>query len=467
MNYLTQTYQMKKNKLIYIGVATLLSLSSCSDEHADGPVGGDSTIRFAPTLSDIAWSRAADVTYDNFYTFQATCFNPAQPTFDGNGMLQPYFEDITFGRISADEYIAADDVYKWPDHNDDVDFMAFAPSRAVMASIAGFEPDDDSHFVIVNNTTLADGKAVYDYSLTHMRIATDIREQYDFLAATGSGTKYSSAHTPVKLPFSHRLAKVELRAWGDNPLYRIEIAGVRVGYVPVEGSFNLAKCASSESGWSISPDMARGKVEYIFNNQNHDYSLADAPVVIDKNEGLCNDPDHDISLMGEGGAAMLIPVSAPAWDRTVANKTSGTYLGVLMRVSNLRNGKLMYPYSEEKQPMEKIWLAVNEQGLVAERLYRGTDGNFYTDEATKTLYAGDLSAVREYGWAAIPVDIDWEEGQHYIYTIDYSSGLGVKDPDDTHPGEIILGNPEVNVGVKVSSWVENEDYDPGISVPRH
>ncbi len=459
---------MKKNKLIYIGVATLLCLSSCSDERTEEPARGDSTIRFAPTLSDIVWTRAADVTYDNFYSFQASCFNPAKPVTDENGILQPYFEDISFGKISPDVFVTAEENCDWPDQRESVDFMAFAPSRAAMAMASGISLDeDDSHFVFVNKSTVKDGKADYDYSLANIRIATDISRQYDFLTATGSGSKFSSVNEPVTLPFHHGMSKIELRAWGNNPVYRIEIAGVRVGTVPLEGSCNLAPSEASASSWTVSEDAARGRVEYIFGKQADEHSRADAVVVIDKNAGTGSAPDNDVSLMGEGGAAMMIPVADTAWDRSAENKTRGTYFSVLMRVSNLRNDEqVAYPYAEDKEPMEKIWLAVTGEGLVAERLYRGDDGDFYTDKALNTPYKGDVSAVREYGWAAIPVDIDWEEGKHYVYTIDYTLGLGVKDPDDTHPGELILGNPEVNIGVKVVDWDANDPIDIDTTVPR-
>lgn len=455
---------MTTNKLIYIG-ATLLCFWSCSGEQAEEPVSGDPSIRFAATLQDIAWSRAAEVTYDNLFSFQATCFNPSYPVVDADGIMQPYFEDIRFGRIASDYFVTVEENCDWPDQKEFVDFMAFTPSRAEMAEIAGISlDDDDSYFRFVNASAADDGRNGYDYSLTKIRITGDIPRQYDFLTANGRGSKFSSINDPVTLPFQHRMAKVELRVWGANPLYRIEIAGVRLGNVPMEGSYNLAPDVTS---WSVGSDAPTGRAEYIFGKQADEHSYADAVVVLDKDAGIGSEPENDMSIMGEGGAALLIPAGEiAAWNRTAENRDRGTYFSVLMRVSNLRNGKLMYPYSDSKELMEKIWLAVTDEGQIAERLYRGDDGNFYTDKEFNTLYTGEDAEVREYGWAAVPVDIDWEQGQHYVYTIDYSSGLGVKDPYDTNPGEIILGNPEVNVGVKVSPWIAKDDYEPGIDVPR-
>lgn len=156
--------------------------------------------------------------------------------------------------------------------------------------------------------------------------------------------------------------------------------------------------------------------------------------------------------MGEGGDAMMIPFAHKAWNhRAGTNDTGGAYFSVLMRVSNLKNdNQVAYPYADDNAS-QKIWLAVKDDGLVTKRLYRASDGTFYTDEQMKSPYAGN-DPVREYGWAAVPVDIDWIEGEHYIYTLDYTMGLGVKDPDDSNPGELILGDPQVNMSVNVAGW---------------
>lgn len=63
-------------------------------------------------------------------------------------------------------------------------------------------------------------------------------------------------------------------------------------------------------------------------------------------------------------------------------------------------------------------------------------------------------------WAAVPVNTNWQAGNKYTYTLDFSNGAGVVDPenpDGGNPGEPILGNP-IKFTVNVGSWIE-EDKD--------
>lgn len=450
---------MKKNKLIYIAVATLLCLSACSGEQPQQLESDDSAIRFAPALSDIAWSRAVDYTIDNFYSFQATCFNPSYPEFE-NGFLKPYFDNITFGRISADVFVTVED-FHWPEQREFVDFIAYAPSIYAMADSAGISIDeDDTHFAIINKTTVKDGKADYNYSIANIRIPDDIASQFDFITANASGSKFSSVNNPVTLPFSHRLAKVQLRAWGANKVYRIEIAGVRIGTMPLEGTFNLAPNLNGDA-WTIPQDTPRGCVEYIFTKKL--YGMPDAVVVLNYKEGIAATADNSVSILGNAGPAMVLPSAAPAWDRKPGTSNASAYFSVLMRATDWNDQIVAYPYSEDKEPMQKIWLAVDKDGYVNARLYRAPAGGFYTDTDFKNPYTPAASVrIKEYGWAAIPVAVDWQQGQQYIYTIDYSLGLGLKDPDDTNPGELILDQQPVGMIVTVADWKSGGNTDKGV-----
>ncbi|MDE6512534.1 MAG: fimbrillin family protein, partial [Muribaculaceae bacterium] len=62
--------------------------------------------------------------------------------------------------------------------------------------------------------------------------------------------------------------------------------------------------------------------------------------------------------------------------------------------------------------------------------------------------------IREYGWASIPLSGTWEQGKKYIYTLDFTNGAGVTDPDDPYPGTEIIGGP-IKFTVKVNDWVES------------
>ena len=68
---------MKIIKVTYFALVAVLSASSCSKDEAepDGYNWMRDKIYFKTSLSDVAPSRAEDMTLDNLESFQVTCFN--------------------------------------------------------------------------------------------------------------------------------------------------------------------------------------------------------------------------------------------------------------------------------------------------------------------------------------------------------------------------------------------------------
>ena len=104
--------------------------------------------------------------------------------------------------------------------------------------------------------------------------------------------------------------------------------------------------------------------------------------------------------------AMLIPQQLVAWtpdtDKTNANK--GAYLSVKVNIAT-KDGAQIFPTGQND------------------------------------------------GWAAVAIDTNWEAGKKYVYTLDFSNGAGVVDPEEPeNPGEPILGQP-IQFKVKVADWV--------------
>lgn len=127
--------------------------------------------------------------------------------------------------------------------------------------------------------------------------------------------------------------------------------------------------------------------------------------------------DDAVSIMNAtAGNAMLIPQQtltpwAVATDKE--NTDQGAYLGVYLRITT-QAGNVVYP--------------------------RNTD--------------------TEYGYACIPFpnETKWQEGQHYIYTLDFSNGAGYVDPtidpeidEPDQPGDPILGGA-IKFTVDVTPW---------------
>lgn len=113
------------------------------------------------------------------------------------------------------------------------------------------------------------------------------------------------------------------------------------------------------------------------------------------------------SLMGEGGNAMLIPQNLTAWDpqNDAQNSGNGAYLSVLINVTNSDN----------------------------------------------TVLIPQNGGEEDYIWAAVPIDTEWTSGKKYIYTLDFSNGPGLGDPEGEHPGENLLGEP-IKFKVEVGEW---------------
>ena len=79
---------------------------------------------------------------------------------------------------------------------------------------------------------------------------------------------------------------------------------------------------------------------------------------------------------------------------------------------------------------------------------------------SKTVTPGANNEIVEFGWAAVPVAVNWERGKKYIYTLDFSEGVGIQDPEDNKPGAPIIGDG-IKFSVSVTDWAE-QNYNPTV-----
>ena len=121
---------------------------------------------------------------------------------------------------------------------------------------------------------------------------------------------------------------------------------------------------------------------------------------------------NPVSIMGSEGNGMFIPQTLTPWNPTgdSDNVARGAYLSVLVRITTT-DGALVYPLEGET--------------------YHGT-----------------------FGWVSLPLDTKWEQGQKYVYVLDFSHGAGYHDPDDPFPGQSVLGDP-IKLAVNVTGWDDN------------
>lgn len=401
--------QMKNNIILaYITiVAFLLALSSCSQSAEPEFVteSQDNVIVFNPSLSAASGSRAEPVVGETLSEFKVTSFFPDGRFYTGD-LLNPYFEGVTFTKTADGKTFAdASELARWPLVPGIVKFLAYYPVNYSFT-----------------NASLWD-KIVYEIPEYH--INPDISQQVDFIAAYAATTKCVS----VPLIFKHQLSRIELKAKSQNKDYNFKVAGVRIGNQVSTATFMFAEDSQQPGDWSNKVTLRSG-VSYTYLRPD-----AVKDLVADESD-----------IMGDGGSAMVIPVTATAWDtrKEWGDEGGKMYLSVLLRVTRA-DGSLFYPYQKNEHPGMRVEHVVDK------------DGKPCLDSKGQPL---------DFGWAAIPISVDWKPGKHYIYTIDYSHGIGFHDPDDPNPGHPIEEG-SVGVSVSVRDWEDPTpaSYNPDIPVP--
>ena len=459
----------KRNLTTYNLIGLLFLTTSCTQDESAGEDTGSEIgrIEFRAALPQLT-TRATEVSSSSLENFEVSSFTIGPST------ETPYFLNKTFAKNAVTgKFISYDPKCIWPNNNDLLKFIAYAPACENMRKAGNFGETDFTFTPIVDGETVAEG----EYRLSNFKVANDIASQIDFITAITSGRLIDNDEEGVTLDFQHQLSRIELKAWGASKSYDIEIAGVRLGGVATQGEFSFttavgATDATKAGGWV---SVVKGDVEYIFR-------AGDCVISLDKTESSPLSADKAVSILGAGvgagegydNSAMVIPSNNEAWayknnaDNGSAH-TDGMYFSVLLRVTDTTpydNGKLIYPYADDNDGMERVYMAVDKssQKIVKTRVYRQGD-SYFTDPDLTASY--DINAnnaeVKVYGWAALPVNAQWEPGHIYTYTLNYSDGVGLVDPLDPHPGEPIISD-RVIVNVAVTDWKAGSKTD--VSVPR-
>ncbi|MDE6019258.1 MAG: fimbrillin family protein [Muribaculaceae bacterium] len=445
----------KKLYTYYALLGIVLAVSGCSQE--DVGRGGNNEsggrIEFNASLPEIS-SRATELNTASLKDIEVSAFTV------GVSSETLYFVNKTFGKNgNTGKFVCYDPQCIWPNNNDLLRFAAFAPTLDEILTAGG------------------EASSTGD-KLTSFRVPRDIAKQFDFVTSIGNGRLLDNEETGISLKFQHQLSRIELKAWGNSASYNLEIAGVRLGGIGTGGTFNFTARAGATDPTQagVWESVTKGSVEYIFRD-------GDALVTLDKTEGSPLSADKAVSILGSKvgdgdgyeNSVMIIPSNNSAWNfKTDAangdNHADGMYFSVLVRVTDTTpydtNGSIVYPYSGAEYAEEIIYLAIdkNDGKTVKTRLYKQGD-NYFTDKDLTTAY--DLTAndadVKAFGWAALPVADDLKPGRIYTYTLNYSNGVGLRDPHDLRPGEPVISD-KVLVNVEVSDWLEGSKTD--VSVPR-
>lgn len=495
-------------KLFFLAVASgLIVLSSCSQEEVTQPpqTTGDLSISFrAGVMSRV--NPALDYT-SNPATFYVSAYpNSHKPT---NGVKpDSLFWDEPFYLMGANLYASTSN-QKWPSREQasQVEFFAYAPSleeiqAAGLTQLDSSDPDYNSLLesythgmqffnlcqdnvpldpLNQENSTFAGIQLYKGFKLGRFYVATDISKQVDFITAHIAAETPASeddANLGVELKFKHQLSNIELRAFSGNKDFNIEIAGVRIGRPYTGGAiFNFCDAAGNVSNpeggqWGISKNPQRHPVEYIYGSGDEIYrmgvfnNLNGSQIVTTATHATAA---QATSIMGKGGNAMVLPTKNGAWagekNPWIASKYQANndgkdplpwsadseegdmYMSVLIRVTlkseaNEVNTPQIYPYGNNTT-MKVVYIEKEKN-----------TNKIIGQVPSKDASVGANNEIVEFGWAAIPVSVNWQRGKKYIYTLDFSNGVGVQDPEDPKPGTPIIGDG-IKFSVDVVSWDES------------
>ncbi len=426
-------------------------LPSCSEDvwNDNGLSAGGEEISFTAAFPGVESRSDYDVDKQllaNGFTVSAFWTESIPPA--GN-ILPLHFEDQTVKRQV--DGIFRSNKCRWPRNTGDMighlKFFAFHPSRDTMMQRAAVGKEC---FIYSNQTTKNASGITYDYRLTKFRVAPDISRQVDFVTATGEGNKTTDLYRDIKIQFEHQLSGVEIGVWGGASLYDIEVAGVRIGEIVIEADFGLSALPTNQGTegntmgeWYIPDKPLKGYVDYVF-------TPGDKIVRINTNEH--NTKEKAVSIMGNGGKAMMIPQKQEMWDHYADKATApkGMYFSALVRITQHDGDHhRVYPSTDPESQDYIVYLSVRkEDGEVMKRLDKY--GNVYG--TTEKYDIPDTEELRHYGWAAAPATVDWKPGYTYRYVLDYTNGVGVHDPYDLNPGGPMIDWGGVTVTTTTGEW---------------
>lgn len=437
-------------KLTYITIGTALLLGSCAKEEGLDPgiPPGDNRIVFRTALPEVT-TRAGVVTKESIDKFHVTAFNPfpTDPALSSDRDLPEFVKNVLVEKVENSSFYSS--LYcRWPDEGEESDVLHFF----------AYYPSLNEGTTISNASTVSGDVVNYDYKINNFRVASDIGDQVDFVAAYGTGSMDNNLFSGINLEFKHKLSRIEVKAKSSNKSCKIEIAGVRIGGIHTLGTYNF-KAEESTGYWTLSDE--KENVEYIFGPEDKIVAL--------------NYTTEAVSIMGgKNGVnyAMLLPNSYPdGWDfandRTNSNKLM--YISVLLRVIDKtptagEGGKptQQYPYFDTSQGLNAMnipreyFAVVKSSGKVSKRLYKKNDSYFSDAACTQSYTLSSGEEVREFGWASLPITGNWEAGYSYTYTLDYTSGVGLHDPSvggtiSPRAGDPIISDI-VGVSVSVNDW---------------
>lgn len=202
----------------------------------------------------------------------------------------------------------------------------------------------------------------------------DINDQVDMVVAKAQGSKADEA-TGVMMNFSHRFSQIRLEAKNTNSDYEYKVAGVRINNLIKSGDFDF-----SDNSWDLGTDLEDYTLEYA---QGNEITVGYSSTLLTRTENANNSYDTN--------NAIVLPQTLTAWnpENDPENNEDGAYLAV----------------------------KINICAATGDQIFPATEG--------------------EYEWVAAPVACTLEEGNKYVFRLDFSYGAGYTDPDDGPTSKVL------------------------------
>ena len=334
-----------KNSFLLTAMA-LTVLASCSNENVIDVNKGNNI--FFRTSLDRAVTRSNVTKMENLKALKVTAI----------GNNSNYFTNLDLTLKDGNWTTAS--TYYWPSYG--LEFFAYAPQApggtvsitSEEKKITGFSPEQD------------------------------VKDQKDFVVSYKKGTKAANQESGVSMNFKHALSQIEVKAKSSNDKMKVEVIGVKLVNAAAKADFTFP-----EEETSAEYELKQDKWSNWSEKDQHSKAY-----MIKGKEAVTLDAEAKSLMFGEDNF-MLIPQKSTKWAGNT--DTSGAYLSVLCRISNLDNGNpvLLYP-----QPTK------------------------------------DDKKEGKYAFSAVAIDIDWKPGKKYTYTLNFfgnGGGAGKIDPNPTDP----------------------------------
>lgn len=286
---------MKQKTLLFIAVAALAALASCSQDEITG-INNGNAIDFRASVGKS--TRAAThpnwahnvTSLENMGSFNVTAIS----TKNDNSGKELYFSD-NYTSVDAGNTWTSPYVRYWP-NDKPVDFYAYSPED-------------------LGATIDATTQQIVDFTPNK-----DVAQQKDVVIAYNNGTKSVNEGPGVDMNFKHALAQIEVRAkCPGNSSIQVEAAGYKIGHIPSTSTFTFPTVIT---GGDFSLD---GK-----------WSTPETPVsyyVLEKKTAPVVLGDAATPLMFGEYNAMLIPQELTSWSG--GEQPDGAYLSVYCRILNV------------------------------------------------------------------------------------------------------------------------------------